>query len=99
VLPAARSWAAVLADLARGQDDQAVHGLDGAEAVGDHDGGAIGHEHAQRLLDEALALGVERDGGLVEYQDGRAAQHRAGNGDPLALTTPGLTPRSPTRVS
>ena len=37
------------------------------------------------LLDDALALVVERAGRLVEDQDARIGDQRAGNGDALAL--------------
>ncbi len=40
---------------------------------------------AQRLLDELLGVHVERGQGVVEDQDPRAGQHRAGQGEPLAL--------------
>jgi hypothetical protein len=36
-------------------------------------------------LDDALALVVERAGGLVEDQDARPGGERAGDGDALAL--------------
>ena len=39
----------------------------------------------QVALDDLLALGVERRGRLVEDQDARIADQRAGDGDALAL--------------
>ena len=57
----------------------------GREAVGDdHDGPAV-RDLAHVLLDDALALVVERAGRLVEDQDARIADQGAGDGDALAL--------------
>ena len=53
--------------------------------MGDHQGGPLVHQPVERLLDGQLALGVERAGRLVEQQDGRVAEQRAGDGDALAL--------------
>jgi hypothetical protein len=39
----------------------------------------------ERLLDFLLGLGIDRRGGLVEDQDARVDQQRAGDGDALAL--------------
>ena len=39
----------------------------------------------ERLLHQPLGLGVERRGGLVQDQDRRVLQDRAGDRDPLAL--------------
>jgi hypothetical protein len=39
----------------------------------------------ERGLDQALGLGVERGGGLVEDQDRRVLQQRTGDGEALAL--------------
>ena len=63
----------------------AVGAAHGRQAVGDQDGGAPGHQPLQRRLHLGLALGVEGAGGLVEQQDRRVLQERAGDGDPLAL--------------
>ena len=76
---------AALDDAAFVQDDDLVGVLDGAEAVGDGDGGAAGHELLEGLLDAALGLGVERGGGLVEDEDGRVLEDGAGDADALAL--------------
>jgi hypothetical protein len=40
---------------------------------------------SRRLLDFLLGLGIHRRGGLVEDQDARVDQQRAGDGDALAL--------------
>ena len=47
--------------------------------------GAAGHQPVQRLLDHRLVLGVDRGQRLVQHQDRRVAQQRAGDGDALAL--------------
>ena len=72
-------------------DDPAVHDQDPVgprdrrEPVGDDEDRATGHQVVERGLHEALALGVERAGGLVEDQDRRVAEDRPGDGEPLAL--------------
>ena len=43
------------------------------------------HEPVERLLDQRLALRVHRRQRLVQHQDRRVAQQRAGDGDALAL--------------
>jgi len=57
------------------------------KAMRDDDGSAVAHQPLKRLLDQSLALGVERARRFVQQQDGRVAQDRAGNRDPLALTS------------
>ena len=53
----------------------------------------------QRLLDELLGLRVHQRGGLVEDEDARVGQQRAGDGHPLSCPPESLTPRSPISVS
>src|SRR5690606_10662362 len=77
--------AALFDDGAPVEDDEAVHAGDGAEAVGDDEGGAALHQAPQGVLDEELALRVERAGRLVEEQDRGVAQDGPGEGDALAL--------------
>ena len=76
---------ALLGDLARLDGDDPVALADRRQAVGDDDHGAAMGDHPQVLLDDLLALGVERRGRLVEDQDPRIADQRAGDGDALAL--------------
>ena len=57
----------------------------GRQAVGDDQGGAALHGLVQGALHQALVLGVQRAGGLVEQQDRRLADQGAGDGQPLAL--------------
>ena len=59
--------------------------LDGRQAVRDHQRGAVGHQVIERVLHQALGLGVERGGGLVEDQDRRVLEHRARDRQALAL--------------
>jgi hypothetical protein len=56
----------------------------GRETVCDHEGGAAGEQPVDRLLDEPLALRVERAGGLVEDEDLRVLEDRARDRDALA---------------
>src|SRR5437588_4584260 len=58
---------------------------DGGEVVGDDDGGAPGHESAQRGQQALAGLGVQACGGLVQQQDRRVTDQGAGDGDALAL--------------
>jgi hypothetical protein len=60
------------------EDDDPIGALDGAEAVGDDDGGAPGLELLERLLDQVLALRVEGRGRLVEEEDLGVAEDRPG---------------------
>ena len=63
-----------------------VAALDGRESVGYGDGCARLHESLQRLLNQSLALGVERRGGLVEDEYGRVLEYGAGYADALSLS-------------
>ena len=74
-----------LDDPAALQDDQAVGLAQGAQAVGDGDRRAALDQVVERLLDLPLGLGVDRRGRLVEDQDARVDQQRAGDRDPLPL--------------
>jgi hypothetical protein len=81
------------------QHEDLVGRADGAEAVRDDERRAPAAQPRERLLDERLALRVERAGGLVEDEDARVGQQRAGDGDALPLPAESRTPRSPTTVS
>ena len=72
-------------DPAGVHQDDPVGELERAEAVGDQEGGAVAGELLDRLADQGLVLDVDGAGGLVEDQDGRVAEHGAGQGDPLPL--------------
>ena len=72
-------------DLAGVHHHDAVGALHRRQAVGDDEGGAVGHGGFQRGLHQALALGVQRAGGFIEQQQRRVLQHGAGDADALAL--------------
>src|SRR5215469_7833737 len=67
------------------QYDDLVRVLDRRQAMGDDQHGAVLHQVVDGVLHEALRLGIELAGGLVQNEDGRVPQHRPGDGDPLAL--------------
>ena len=60
--------------------------------MGDHDGRPPGHQFGQRLLNLALAFGVEGAGCLVQQQDRRILQHGPGDGNALTLAARQLDP-------
>ena len=77
--------AAAVRDRAVGQHQDAV-GVDHAgEAMRQDQRGAAGHQPIERLLDHRLVLRIDRGQRLVQHQDRRVAQQRAGDGDALAL--------------
>ena len=59
--------------------------LNSGKAMRDDQRGAPSHQHLQRLLDQVFGLRIQRGGGLIQQQDRRIAQQRAGDGDALAL--------------
>src|SRR5579883_2132329 len=77
---------AVLHDAAGVDDEDAVAISDGCEPVRDEDGGPSAEALVERVLDELFAHGVERARRLVEDEDVRIGQERAGDGQALALT-------------
>ena len=77
--------AADFGDAAVFEDDDAVGVGDRAEPVGDDEARAAFHQRGQAGLDHPFAFGVEVAGGLVEDEDLRVGQDRAGDGDPLPL--------------
>ena len=80
-----RGVRAGLGDAAVVEDEDAV-GVDHArQAMREDQRRAALHEPVERLLDHRLVLGVHRRERLVEHQDRRVAQQRAGDGDALAL--------------
>src|SRR5207237_7563491 len=76
---------AALDNLAAHQDDDPIGAPDGRQAVRDDERRAVGHQPLERLLHQALGLGVERRGGLVEDQDRRVLEQRPGDGETLTL--------------
>ena len=67
------------------EHENAVGPLDGREPMGDDDGGPAFEQHLECLLDEALCLGVDARGGLVEHENGAVEGQGPGEGDELAL--------------
>src|SRR5690606_387573 len=72
-------------DAATFHDDDPVGLADGREAVRDDDRRAVLHQPLERLLHGALAFRIERARRLVEQQDRRVLEERAGDRDALAL--------------
>ena len=70
-----------------------------AQAVRDDDHRAALADRRHVALEDRLALVVERAGRLVEDQDARIGEQRAGDGDALALAAAEAAPCSPTMVS
>ena len=78
---------ALLYDEPSGDDSDLIGVANRREAVCDHNGRhALGAQHrVDRILHRALRRRIERGRGLVEYEDGRVADHRAGDGDALLV--------------
>ena len=76
---------AALDDPAAVHHQDQVGGQDGAQAVGDDDAGAPGHDALERVLDQRFGLAVQVAGGLVQHQDARVLEDHAGQGDALLL--------------
>ncbi len=55
------------------------------QAMGHHEGGAVGRELFQRFLNERLAFRIKGACRFIKQQDGGIAQNGAGDGDALAL--------------
>ena len=72
-------------DAAFVQHDEAVHGGNGGQAVGNRNHGFAVHHFVQAFLNGGFHFGIQRAGGFVQQQDGCVFQHHAGDGDTLAL--------------
>jgi hypothetical protein len=68
---------AVLDEAAALDGDDAVGAAHGREAMGDDQHGAALRDLAHVLLDDALALVVERAGRFIEDEDARIGDERA----------------------
>ena len=94
--------AAHLDDAAALEDDDRVGPPHGRQPVRDHERGAIEEQRRQRVLDQPLRFGVERRRGLVQDQDRRVLEQRAGDRQALALPArqplPALADRRPVAV-
>ena len=76
---------ALLDDPAVVEHDDPPGLADGREAVGDDDRRAPGQQAAQAGLDAALGVQVDVRRRLVEHEDARVGDERAGEGEQLAL--------------
>src|SRR6266851_8119685 len=76
---------AALGDAAAIEHDDLVGVDDGGEPMRDHHGGAAAAHLFQRALDLLLGAGVERAGRLVEQEDMRVLEDRAGDRHTLLL--------------
>ena len=83
-----------LADAPFFQHHDLVGAADGGEPVRDHDHGAVRHQIGQRPLHQHFGFGIEVRGGLVQNQDGRVLEQRAGDGDALPLAAAELQRRA-----
>src|SRR6516162_314557 len=76
---------AVLAQPALVKDEDAIGVLNGAQAMGNHEGGASGKQAAQGFADLQFGFGVHARGGLIENREARIVGQGAGEVDELAL--------------
>ena len=79
-------------DAAVFEEDDAIGQADRGQPVGDDQGGATLHEHAQGIVDLLFHLDVDGAGGVVEHKDGRVHEQGAGNGDALTLAPERCSP-------
>ena len=80
-----RVVASLFGDLAAVEHQDAVAIDHARQAMGEDQRRAALHQPVERLLDHRLVLGIDGRQRLVEHQDRRVAQQRAGDGDALAL--------------
>ena len=86
-------------DLSMLEYDNPVSVGDSAQAVGDHQTGAAGHQVGNPRLNGAFALGIKITRRLVENQNLGIGQYGAGNRDPLTLPAAELdTPLADQRI-
>src|SRR5947209_10912432 len=76
---------AALGDAAVVEDDDEVRVLDRRDAVGDQEHRPAFEDLPQVAQDQLLGLGVDGRETVVEQQEARLAQQRAGEGHPLLL--------------
>jgi hypothetical protein len=86
-------------DLSALHPDDAGAGTDGRQAMGDDDDRAAPDDRAHVILNDPLAVVVERRGRLVENEDARIGRERASDRDALTLTAGQVRPRSSIIVS
>jgi len=73
-------------------DDDQVGVDDGREPVSDDKRGSAAKQVCERSLDQGLAGGIERTGGLIENHKGRGFAQGSGDRQPLLLTLAKLEP-------
>lgn len=59
----------LLDKFAVAHDEDAVGVADGGEPVRNHNAGPVGHEFAERILNEHFGGGVDTGGGFVEHKE------------------------------
>ena len=79
--------AAAFGDTAVIKDNDFIRIANRTQAVGDDQRRAPLEHSFQGLLDQVLGLGIHRGSGLVQNQDARVGQNRAGQGETLLLPT------------
>src|SRR4029077_8855912 len=90
---------AALDNLSAIEDANQIGIDDRRQAMGDDDRRAPAHQQPQRRLDLAFGFAVERGCCLVEEEDRRVLQHRAGDREALALAPERRIRCWPTTVS
>ena len=83
---------AFLDDASVVEHHQPVGSPNRAEAVRDNESRAAGQQPLHRILDQPLALVIQTAGRLVEDENGRILEQRAGDRNALTLTTGQLPP-------
>src|ERR1700687_603308 len=78
---------AALYDLAMFHHQDLVGTANGGKAVCNDERGASLHQISETLLDHLFGFGVEAGSRFVQNQNPRLSQNRAGNGDPLPLSS------------
>src|SRR5215470_8732690 len=76
---------ALFAQAAFVKDEDAIRVLNGAEAVGNHEGGASGKQAAQGFADLQFSFSIHARSGFIENQKSRIVGQGAGEIDELAL--------------
>src|SRR5208282_2829254 len=69
------------------KDGDRVGVADGGNAVGDEDSRASAHDFAEMVEDLIFGVGVDAGEGIVEDENTRAAENRAGDGGALLLAS------------
>jgi hypothetical protein len=69
------------------ENDQAIGVTQGGQAVGNGNRRPSAHQVVERLLDFLLGRRIDGRSGLVEDQDARVDQQRAGDRNPLPFAT------------